>query len=259
MDSKANPADEALFEAVLKDLLDAQARGGDLLQFGHVVSAHQYLPLYRLMARHVARGSRVLDWGAGNGHFSYFLLRAGYQAAGFDFGPLPALLNAARGAYDYRVADPAQPSALPFEDASFDAVAGVGVLEHVRETGGNEAASLAEAARLLKPGGTFLCFHLPNQFSWIEAGLRLAGRWSHHYRFTAEQVRALAAGAGLHIREMGRYALLPRNIWWWGPLRRARHSQRAARLYDAADQTLARVASPFCQCYYFVAVKSETE
>ncbi len=37
----------------------------------------QYRPLYRAMRKYVKPGAHVLDWGSGNGHFSYFLLRAG--------------------------------------------------------------------------------------------------------------------------------------------------------------------------------------
>jgi hypothetical protein len=40
---------------------------------------------------------------------------------------------------------------LPFPDTCFDAVASVGVLEHVRETGGNELASLARSLACFAP------------------------------------------------------------------------------------------------------------
>ena len=55
-----------------------------LLQFRSLVTAHQYLKLYRLFHRHVPKGSKVLDWGAGNGHFSYFLQRSGYETTGYS-------------------------------------------------------------------------------------------------------------------------------------------------------------------------------
>ena len=74
--------------AILAELAAHARRGApEMLQFGSLASAHQYLPLYRLWRRYVPVGARVLDWGAGNGHFSYFLVRSGYRATGFSFMP----------------------------------------------------------------------------------------------------------------------------------------------------------------------------
>ena len=55
----------------------------DLYQFFSRISAHQYLPVYALFERYLKKGDHVFDWGCGNGHFSYYLLRSGYQATGF--------------------------------------------------------------------------------------------------------------------------------------------------------------------------------
>ncbi|HUO84410.1 MAG TPA: hypothetical protein VM534_04770, partial [Thermoanaerobaculia bacterium] len=43
-----------------------------------LTSASQYRGLHDLTRRLVPAGSDVLDWGCGRGHFSYWLLRAGY-------------------------------------------------------------------------------------------------------------------------------------------------------------------------------------
>jgi hypothetical protein len=125
----------------------------------------------------------------------------------------------------------------------------------VRETGGTEHASLNEIRRVLRPGGVLLCFHLPNRYSWIEAVLRSMGRWSHQYRFTASSIRSLTAQAGLELVAMERYAILPRNIWWWGLPRGIGASSRMARGYDWVDGVLSVVLSPVCQNYFFVARK----
>ena len=139
--------------------------------------------------------------------------------------------------------------------AYFEAVTSIGVLEHVRESGGAEIDSLKELHRLLKPGGIFICFHLPNRYSWIEGALRLVGRWSHRCRYTGREISELARTAGFTLLEVERYALLPRNIWWWGPMRKFGGSPRLARAYDALDNTLAKIAAPVCQNYLFVAQK----
>lgn len=248
----------AHFREIQDELMESHARNGNLAQFGHRLSAHQYLRLYRLVAAYVEQGSAVLDWGAGNGHFSYFLVRSGYRASGYGFGPLPQVCSAfAADAYAYKVADPATPTSLPYDDESFDAVASVGVLEHVRETGGDEVESLRQIHRILRRGGLFICFHLPNRSSWIEGALRLVRRWSHRYRYTAEDIHMLAESASLKVVELRRYAILPRNIWWWGRGRRGVSTSLClARLYDGLDDLLSRLASPVCQNYLFVARKN---
>ena len=70
-------------EEVLDELIDLQRRRGGLAQFRNLACAHQYARLYELVDRHVPHGADVLDWGAGNFHFSYFLVRAGYRATGY--------------------------------------------------------------------------------------------------------------------------------------------------------------------------------
>lgn len=244
------PADPA---AIQRELLAAAAHDPALPQFASAISAHQYNRAYQLVLRHLPTGGTVLDWGAGNGHFSYFLIRAGYRAAGFDLGPAPRLCQAfSPHAYTYRQAAPDEPSALPFAAASFDGVASIGVLEHVRETGGDEAASLREIARVLRPGGVFLCYHLPNRYSWIEFGLRRLGRWSHQFRYTQAELTALLRAAGLQWVAGGRYGALPRNLWR-GPLGR---SERAAQAYDILDAVLGVPLNPLCQNYWAVARKA---
>jgi len=54
------------------------------LQFGNHVTGSQYLPIYRLAKQYAKPGLKALDWGCGNGHFSYFLLRQGLKVDGFS-------------------------------------------------------------------------------------------------------------------------------------------------------------------------------
>ena len=238
--------------------LAAHARAGmpEMLQVGSLASAHQYRALYRLWRRHVPAGAEVLDWGAGNGHFSYFLARAGWRATGFSFLPYSYEAWLPKGAhYRFVPGNDSEPVKLPFGDEWFDAVASIGVLEHVRETRGNEHRSLAEIARVLKPGGTFVCWHFPNKWSWIDLAARqVPGKHRHLYRYTREDVRRLVAGAGLDLVETRRYGVIPRNTVHrlLGP---ARDAAWAAWLWDAVDGALAWPFNAVAQNHCFVARK----
>jgi SAM-dependent methyltransferase len=226
-----------------------------LPQFKAIASAHQYRRLHALAQRLLPPGASVLDWGAGNGHFSTFLVRAGYRATGYSFEPFDFVEALRAPGYVAVPGDPASPVRLPFADGSFDAVVSCGVLEHVREFKGTESGSMAEIARILRPGGVFLCYHFPNASSWIEFGSRLTpGKYAHRYRFTEADIRALAGGAGLELEELGRYQVIPRNLW--GRLPRAlRDSRPLAHLVDALESVVATVARPIAQNWFFVARK----
>jgi SAM-dependent methyltransferase len=250
----ASAADDA---EILRELAGLSHRDGTLAQFPSLAGGHQYLRLYRLVRRHVRPGAEVLDWGMGNGHFSYFLLRAGYRASGYSLeasAPPPWL---EREGFAFAAGSAADPVTIPFASGSFDAVASVGVLEHVRDTGGDEAASLREIHRVLRPGGMFICYHLPNRTSAIEAVARALPVHSHMHRYVRDDIARLVAGAGLELVDTARYAILPRN-----PLRRlpeaARRSEGLARAYDAADELLGRLLSPLCTNHYVVARRPAT-
>src|SRR5262245_47210405 len=96
-----------------------------LEQFHGLADAHQYLRLYRTFRRPVQAGARVLDWGAGNGHFSYFLARAGYAATGYSFEGFSFEPWLGDSAYRFVRGEAGDPVRLPFTDQSFDAVASI--------------------------------------------------------------------------------------------------------------------------------------
>ena len=223
--------------------------------FAALASGRQYSLLYKLWLRHVPAGAEVLDWGAGNGHFGYFLQAIGHRVTAFTLGSPQAMDWIGRPYDGVEYGSSAEPVALPFADGSFDAVASIGVLEHVRETGGNEAGSLREIARILRPGGSFVCYHLPNRWSWIEAAARrVTGKHHHRFRFVEDDIRRLVASADLELVECVRYGLLPRNALRFLPAR-LRRSWTFANIWDGVDSVLARVLGVICQNYAFVARK----
>jgi SAM-dependent methyltransferase len=222
-------------------------------QFDNLVTHAQYRIPYEITARHVRRGDAVLDWGCGNGHFSVLLELLGARVTGYSFEPAPACMTSSRSFVHVR-GDEARPREIPFPPATFDCVCSVGVLEHVWETGGDEAASLAEIARILRPGGTFLTFHLPNRRGWVEPAFRALGVdwYFHRRRYDAATVRALWAAAGLHVVAIGTYNFFPRNkVRSFPP--QIRRAPLLARVFDAVDATCARLLPWFSTNYFVVA------
>jgi SAM-dependent methyltransferase len=238
------------------DVFGALEASGEQWQFTSRAGSHQYLRLYDLTRRYIPGGAEVLDWGTGSGHFAYFLIRSGFRTTGFSLfdDPVPAVL--ADSGYRFVMGDAADPVTLPFEDESFDVVASIGVLEHVRETGGDEEASLREIRRVLRPGGTFLCYHLPNRYSWIDLAARTIKAGHHTYRYTPDEIVSLVGGAGLRLLEQRRYAFLPRLPLHRLP-RRLRWSEPFAHAYDAVDAALGRACPWICQNHYFVARRDD--
>lgn len=233
-------------------------------QFGCLIAADQYRRLYRLAARWIRPGGRVLDWGCGRGHFAYFLVKSGYRVTAYSLEHEPeifaALTPEERSRLSFVRGAEQEPRRLPFGAGEFDAVFSVGVLEHVRETGGEELESLIEIRRVLAADGVFVCYHLPNRYSYIEAASRWLERWKrradrdgfHRYRFTAQTIRRLCLEARLTISETGRYGFLPRNSFNRLPARLG-DSRALSWLVNVGDAMLEQIFSPLDQNYFFVA------
>jgi len=247
----------SLDECVMElQALDADA-GLPLGPWRGLVSAHQYRQLVDAFDRYVPAAATVLDWGSGQGFFSYWLVRNGYHVTALDLHR-PAMEQLIGGIAPDRFTftDPTGPIELPFESASFDVITSVGVLEHVPDTGGDVAGSLREVARVLRPGGLFICVHFPNRRSWIEWLVRTGfpGKHAHLHRWEVGDLVQLTRPAGLEIREAMRYGAFPRNLTTRLP-RRLRDSARTAVALDRLDDACGRVIGPFVQNLAFIAEK----
>lgn len=252
-DAGATASDAAVFDELVA--LAGEDDGRWLTQFRSVAGAHQYRYLYRELRAIAGAGARVLDWGVATGHFSYFLVRAGYRAVGYSIENLAFAPLRHHPHYAFARGGPGQPVALPFRADAFDVVVSVGVLEHVHETGGNDLDSLREIARVLRPGGAFLCYHLPNQGSWVEFMARRLPAKPHHSRlYGRSQVEELVSSAGLQVERLRQYAFLPRNMWGRLPAS-LRRSRAAALGWDALDAAMERLVPPLCTYFTFVARK----
>lgn len=148
-------------------------------------------------------GLSVLDVGCGTGTYALELAAAGLKVSGVDISP--AMLDLARekaGASDlgisFHLADACN---LPFEENTFDAVVSVTALEFIPEPG----AALAEAYRVLKPGGTLVVGVIEKNSAWgryysERARSRPESVFRRARLYTAKELVELLPGRGIKVR-----------------------------------------------------------
>jgi methionine biosynthesis protein MetW len=168
--------------------------------FEHVAPSRAGLALPRKVAqlvRHtIPPGARCLDVGCGAGHTAEVLTAHGCDYVGVDISETAVQQARARG-LDARWIDDS--GALPFAEASFDAVVCFEVLEHIF----SPQLSVREMFRVLRPGGVVIAT-TPNVAYWRRrVDLGLLGRWNPFgYSLAVEQ-----PWADPHIRFFNRGAL----------------------------------------------------
>jgi SAM-dependent methyltransferase len=148
-------------------------------------------------------GPDVLDGGAGQGTMSRRLAELGFEVTSTDASP--AAVAALRERAPGHVVE-ADLTALPFEDASFDAAVLGEVLEHIED----DHVALAEVARVLRAGGV-LTLSVP-------ANPKLFGPsdvWAGHVRrYTRPELLEACAAAGFTVQ---------RCLGWGFPMSRLYH------------------------------------
>ncbi|MBN1875652.1 MAG: class I SAM-dependent methyltransferase [Anaerolineae bacterium] len=225
-------------------------------QFKSHISSSQYLLAYQLVMDYAKPAGSVLDWGTGKGHFSLFLLEQGFQVSGFTLRNPSSLSEYL--AIEYRdhyqlIIDPESVKMLPFNDKTFDLVTSIGVLEHVRETGGDEIDSLLEIKRILKPGGIFICYHFPNKYSWIEAIIKyIKNKYNHPYKYSRKDIYEMLKQTGWELIDTKRYGILPRLIFRTIPNRLC-----LTNTFNTIDIFFSKLFPIICQNHYFVARKPQ--
>lgn len=154
----------------------------------------------------------ILDWGSGKGHMSYLLKTAGARVASCDvstdasdssFGQNTPIISH----QGIHVTPLNHDFLLPYADSSFDAVISMGVLEHVPR----EKESLKELHRVLRPGGLFFCFYLPQRFSWTQKIQHIRGDHYHDRLYDKAIVTSLLHEAAFTPIDIWQRALFPKN------------------------------------------------
>jgi len=178
------------------------------------VYQRQALFLSHALPRHLGRPVgeiSILDWGCGKGHATYLLRQAGFSVTSCDVEH-----GAGDSAFDLNtpiiddnqiqvvpLRDDAQ---LPFGTATFDCVTSFGVLEHVQD----DAASLREIHRVLRPGGVLFISFLPYFLSWTQRLAHIRGRRYHDRLYSRRATAKLVTAAGFEIAGLWHGQLFPK-------------------------------------------------
>jgi len=169
------------------------------------------LPALQAVAGDRLPFDRVLDFGCGNGVFTYWMSEngVGREIAGYDVsvtGTTFANEKFARSGLSYHAFDP--DVGLPAKATGFDAVVASHVLEHVPDP----AATVAD----LKTRGDWLIFEVPLESALVpNSYYRLSGRdrranpVGHLHFWTRREFEALLAQAGLTVHARHHYASAP--------------------------------------------------
>jgi ubiquinone/menaquinone biosynthesis C-methylase UbiE len=157
---------------------------------------HWHTVKHALARLPVEAGDTVLDLGTGSGYAARALREAGGAGRAYGLDASPEMAQNARSYTDdpgvgFVVGDF---DALPFADDSIDHVFSMEAFYYARDP----HHTLAEVARVLRPGGTFYCmvdYYEENRHSW---------EWQESIsipmtRWSAADYRAAFREAGLHV------------------------------------------------------------
>jgi SAM-dependent methyltransferase len=179
------------FEQSVKRLV-SRTRLHRPLIMGDYVKSWDVLATVRLLEEKLAKDDPILDFGCYASEILIALYKAGFtNLSGVDLDPrISRMPHADR--IRYRVGDFMN---TPFEDASFQAITSISVIEH----GFNGPRLFAEVSRLLRPGGYFIASFDYWQKKIDTTGTRFFDMdWLIFSEQDVQQLLCQAAEHGLH-------------------------------------------------------------
>ena len=161
----------------------------------HVSDGENFLKKFSGYYTGTGKGRALLDFGCGEGDL---LAQAGTvggfnRAVGIDVSD--HVVDIARKKHpelEFLVSSGAN---FPFPENAFDIVQSISVLEHLVDLQG----TLGEVARVLKPGGYFICY--TTDFNWLKQTLIAMFCWDKYFDPLSPHIRYLKRGSLKRILE----------------------------------------------------------
>jgi SAM-dependent methyltransferase len=193
----------------------AWEKNWDEITIPQILEIFNYVRVKKQMAiftRVLPKNEKILEGGCGLAPYLITLRRKGYDVEGIDYndGPIQKILQ-----YDpslpVKVGDV---TAIPYPDRHFGAYMSLGVIEHFSE---GPQKALAEANRVLKPGGVFVVsvptrnifMDLKFPITWLKKNAllrKLMGKpedthyWEQYFK--KSRLIGYLEGAGFEVREV---------------------------------------------------------
>ncbi len=171
----------------------------------------------------VAANMRILDVGCGRGEILRHIRQLGAQPFGVDYAAVAVRISRQvmlAEQEDTIHVQQANARQLPFPAATFDRVLMLDIVEHLYPP--ELAEALAEAYRVLKPGGRLIVHTAPNVWydRYAYRGVRLVRRWLGQGADYPRNPRAFLVpeNVRVHVNEQSGLSL-------WRNLRRAKFTQ----------------------------------
>lgn len=171
----------------------------------------------------IGPGTKVIDVGCGAGRHSFEAYRRGADVIAFDqnaeeLADVDTMLQAMGQAGEAPKSAKAQvvvgdALALPYPDATFDAVIASEILEHIPE----DDAAIAELIRVLRPGGTLAVTvprWLPERICWLLSDEYHANEGGHIRIYRADELRSKLVNGGLRFTGSRHEHALHAPYWW---------------------------------------------
>lgn len=194
----------------------------------------------------LVRGRDVLDVACGEGYGSALLAQSARSVAGVDLAV--AAIDHARTRYagrsnlEFRAADC---TALPFPDASFDAVVSFETVEHIAA----QDAFVDEVRRVLRPDGLFVV-SCPNKVEYTDK--RNVVNEFHVRELYRDELEGLLGSRFAHLRWYGQRPGFFSVVW-------PERGEARGEIFEVSERTADAPTPGHARPLYFIAVAGASE
>ncbi len=157
------------------------------------------------IARYLPYKGKILDWGCGYGHMTFFMANLGLRVISCDVHCAALIFLEKIGFQNFvRIGT----VSMPFKDASFDAVLSCGVFEHVADY----HKSLLEINKVLVKQGWLFIYMLPHKYGLYELIASILKKSDHPVKYTLHSIRKILVEHGFEVVVFRRGNLFPKNL-----------------------------------------------